>query len=209
MGKERGKQPVKRLDTIEIAAKQRHLHLLGKVQGNQALTKTELDELAEYEKVTKAAKNGNGSDKDDMLIKTQVEAARFAGVDTRTIRRWKGNGMPVTPQGWYIRQVLQYFRDNEGRQLSKARQRGDEADAEYKEKRVELIKHELGEREKEINAIWERAILLKIAAVKRALLGHPRKMAPILEDKKRQEIQKLLDVEVRYMIGIFSGQNDG
>jgi phage terminase Nu1 subunit (DNA packaging protein) len=144
-----------------------------------------------------------------MLIKTQVEAARFAGVDTRTIRRWKGNGMPVTPQGWYIRQVLQYFRDNEGRQLSKARQRGDEADAEYKEKRVELIKHELGEREKEINAIWERAILLKIAAVKRALLGHPRKMAPILEDKKRQEIQKLLDVEVRYMIGIFSGQNDG
>jgi len=36
-------------DITKIAAKQRHLHLLGKVQGNQALSKSELDELQGYE----------------------------------------------------------------------------------------------------------------------------------------------------------------
>ena len=150
--------------------------------------------------------NGSNGKNDDMLIKTQVEAARFAGVDTRTIRRWKNNGMPVTPEGWYIRQVLEYFRDNEGRQVSKARQRQDETEADRKEVRLERERIELAHLKKDNDGVWERANILKIVAIRRALLGHPRKMASILEGKKKREIEKILDAEMRFIISIFSGQ---
>ena len=39
-----------KLSTIEIAAKQRHLYLLGKVKGNKTLSKAELAELKRYER---------------------------------------------------------------------------------------------------------------------------------------------------------------
>jgi phage terminase Nu1 subunit (DNA packaging protein) len=208
MGKERGKQPVKKLDTIEIAAKQRHLHLLGKVQGNQALTKTELDELAKYEKATMAARSGNGKNesKDDMLIRTQVEAARFAGVDTRTIRRWKTNGMPVTPEGWYIRQVLTVYKENEGRQVSDDRRRHEKADASLKETKDEIAKIELGVLRGEYVRADEiqRGNILKIVTVRRALVGLGRKLAPQLKGKEERAIRKMIDEEIRGIIAGFS-----
>jgi len=41
-----------KLSTIEIAAKQRHLYLLGKVKENKTLSRAELDELKRYERRT-------------------------------------------------------------------------------------------------------------------------------------------------------------
>lgn len=66
-------------DITTIAAKQRHLHLLGKVQGNQALSKSELDELKGYEQMTPGnklpAKTGTGIAKRRYL--SQAEAQRL------------------------------------------------------------------------------------------------------------------------------------
>jgi len=197
-----------RMDVLLFAQRQRYALLLTKIQANQALTKTELDELGDYEKATKAEKNGNGK-AHDIFIKKQVDAARFAGVDVRTILRWRNNGMPVTPEGWYIRPVLEYFRDNKGRQVSKARQRQDETEADRKDVRLERERIELAQLKKENDGVWERANILKIVAMKRAMLGHPRKMAPILEGKRAREIEKLLEVEVRFIISIFSGYKTG
>lgn len=44
------------ISTIEIAQKQRHLLLLGRVRGNQALTKAELEELYQYEQMASRQK---------------------------------------------------------------------------------------------------------------------------------------------------------
>lgn len=43
----------------------------------------------------------------NQILKTQAEAARYAGVSKRTIRRWlQENNMPVTTDGYYIKQAL-------------------------------------------------------------------------------------------------------
>lgn len=48
------------------------------------------------------------------FFKTQKEAAAYAGVSVRTIRRWKNKlGMPMTQEGYYIKQELDRYKRQE------------------------------------------------------------------------------------------------
>ena len=51
------------------------------------------------------------------VIKKQKEAAAYAGVSARTIRRWKNKfGMAVTPKGYYIKAELTKFKERAAKQ---------------------------------------------------------------------------------------------
>ena len=80
---------------------------------------------------------------DAEIIKTQKEAAKYAKVSERTIRRWVTAGMPRTETGHYIKAMLDFYRDNEGNQPTEARAKGHQADAEYKDAKAKLMQMEL------------------------------------------------------------------
>jgi len=52
-----------------------------------------------------------GPVKANQIIKKQVDAAKYASVNNRTIRRWVQEGkMPLTKEGYYIKKVLKIFK---------------------------------------------------------------------------------------------------
>jgi len=54
---------------------------------------------------------------EDKVIKKQKEAAAYAEVSMRTIRRWKTRlGMPMTPEGYYIKAELTKFKNRAAKQ---------------------------------------------------------------------------------------------
>lgn len=140
------------------------------------------------------------------IIKTQKEAAAYVGRDTRTIRRWVANGMPITAEGHYIKTMLDMFKVSEGDQ-SEDRQRHQKADADLKETKAKLAEMELELRTGE----WlgreqvERDSVRKITTVKRALLGLGRKISPQLAALRQpRKIQKIIDDTVREIIENFA-----
>jgi hypothetical protein len=50
----------------------------------------------------------------EYLIETLNDAAKYAGVDTKTINAWVGAGMPKTGTGKYIKAWLDLYRDTNG-----------------------------------------------------------------------------------------------
>jgi len=204
-----------RVDAVEIAQKQRHLMLLERVKSNQALSKKELKELEQLEemskkdKKTKPAKNGKSHIASEHVIDTQKEAARYAGVNPRTVRRWVEAGMPKTEDGKYIRQMLDIYKANEGSKASEHKDKKIEAEADYKNIKAKLAQLELDEKAGVLISRDEsqRGIVRKIIAVKRALLGQGRKLAPILAMKDERKIKKIIDKENREIIAAFAGQS--
>jgi prepilin-type N-terminal cleavage/methylation domain-containing protein len=50
----------------------------------------------------------------EQIIETEEEAAEYAGVDEETIRQWVKNGMLKTEDGYYIKNQLDLYIDNDG-----------------------------------------------------------------------------------------------
>jgi len=199
------------VDAVEIAEKQRHLYLLGKVRNNQPLTKGELDELAGYEKKTsvknKAGRKSKDRIADDRIIKTQKDAAEYAGVDPRTVRRWVKNKMPRTEEGWYIKSMLDYFKEHDGQRVTESKERHKEAEADLKSYKAQLAELELAEKQGQflLAADVREENVRKVVTLKRALLGLGRKVAPRAANiKNPKKIQRLIDEEIRTLIQEFA-----
>ena len=206
------------LDAVEIAQKQRHFYLLTKVKNNQHLSQSELRELKMLEEKAKREKTVEQREKPaaiaaDQLIKTQKLAAQFAGVSTRTIRNWVKDGMPRTGEGYYIKTFLDFYKNNEGKQPTEAKAKGQVADAEYKDAKARLMQIELDIKLGKLVSMEdiERRTVAQILAVKRALLGLGRKLAPQLAKiKDVKKIRIRIDAETRDIIeGFASGRSEG
>lgn len=50
----------------------------------------------------------------DQLTETTDEAAEYAGVDEETIEQWAENGMPVTEDGYFIKEYLDLYKQTNG-----------------------------------------------------------------------------------------------
>jgi len=206
------------VDTVEIAQKQRHLFLLEKINANRPLSRLELEELAKLEKQQKEkkgkSKKSGGRNKkhtiaDSQILKTQTEAAEYAGVDTRTIRRWKKEGLPITDDGYYIKGMLDIFKKNKGQQISEDRQKQESAETDLKETKAKLLKIELKIKQGQLIDIAEieKGRVGRIQAVKQALLGQGRRIAKQLAAiKEPRKIQMIIDGENKIIIRRFAGQ---
>ena len=200
------------LDAVEIAQKQRHLYLLGKVKNNRHLSPKELEELKKLEEKDKSKAKEKPKAKaaaiaDGEILKTQKEAAAYAEVSTRTVRRWVEAKMPRTEAGHYIKAMLIFYRDNEGNQPTEAKAKGQAADADYKGAKARLMEIELSVKEGKLIPAdqIEAGRVARILAVKRALLGLGRKLAPQLAKiKDERKIQNIINNEARAMIKGFA-----
>lgn len=213
------KLPANTISAVEIAQKQRHLFLLGKIKSNQHLTKSELDELEELEtraKNKKKAQSGKGtkaqSNKaaiaDNQIIKTQKEASEYASVNTRTVRRWAKADMPLTKDGYYIKSMLDFYKKNEGQQPTEDKNRQQKAEADLKETKAKLAQMELELKTGELirREDIEKGRIARIQAVKRGLLGLGRKLAKrVAAIKNPRKIEAIITEEVRYLIEGFAG----
>ncbi|UCE98975.1 MAG: prepilin-type N-terminal cleavage/methylation domain-containing protein [Planctomycetota bacterium] len=69
----------------------------------------------------------------EQIIETIEEAAEYAGVDVETIEQWVENGMPVTEDGYYIKNMVDLYKDNEGNPSIEDINRVAQADADLRE----------------------------------------------------------------------------
>jgi hypothetical protein len=198
------------LDAVEIAQKQRHLYLLNQVKNNRHLSQRELKELKKLEDKAKSKKKIKPKRKaaafaDAEIIKTQANAAKYAGKSVRTIRRWVKAGMPRTESGHYIKAMLDFYKINEGNQPTEAKKRSQDADAGIKEKKDKLLQLQLEEKQRDFDAELERALVQRIPVIKRPFLGMGRKLAPQLANiRDERKIQRIINDEVRDIIRSFS-----
>ena len=145
---------------------------------------------------------------ESQIIKTQKEAAEYAGVNTRTIRRWVKADMPLTKDGHYIKSMLDFYKKNEGKQPTEDKNRQQKAEADLKETKAKLAQRELELKTGELirREDIEKGRIARIQAVKRGLLGLGRKLAKrIATMKNPRKIEALITEEVRYLIEGFAG----
>jgi len=65
----------------------------------------------------------------EQIIETEEEAADYAGVDQQTIQQWVENGMLKTKDGYYIKNQLDLYWDNDGNPSIEDREWQAQADA--------------------------------------------------------------------------------
>ena len=198
------------VDAVAIAEKQRLRLLLTKVNDDQALTKAELDEFKHLESKFMSPSKGSAREKvafaKDEVLLPQGEAAKYAGVSIRTIRRWVKAGMMRTDRNCYIKSQLDIFRLNEGRAPSGHRVRVTKATADVRETQAALLKMDLENRQDTYHSVEEcrRRRLLQIRAVNRALMGIGRKVAQQFPKKQRRKIQVACNKEARILCNNFA-----
>lgn len=183
------------------------------------MSKKEIEELAKLEekvKNKKAKANPRGKKKKngaeiaaEQVLATQKEAAEYASVSTRTIRRWKSENMPMTADGKYIKPMLDYYKQNEGKGTTEEKKRMAVAGADVKEVKAKLLELELELKQGKLvyRADVDRETIRKILAVKRALLGMGRKIADrVSRLKDPRKIQRVIDTEAKEIITGFAGE---
>jgi len=206
---------LKEFDAVEIATKQRHLHLLKRIKANKKLSAAELAELKEYEEMAKAkkgkkAQSGKGTKVSGDTFTSQKAAAAYAGVDVRTIQRWKARGMPVIDLGGkkvgYTKAMLTKF---------KKMAEGDALNAELKTEEIGLKSIRRQKEKMQLDALKRDLIpadevrrrdIEKITAAKRVLLAMPRKLAPILKGQPTGRIQQIIKKEVYRCLDVLAGK---
>lgn len=204
------------LDVCEVAEKQRHLSLLKKVKENKPLTPGELDELGKYESKSKKGKNKDSA-KDEVYFDTQVQAAAYAKVDSRTIRRWvkdekivKQNhkGKKVYAQ----KDIDNLLKEERSEEVVKSKNRLLKAETNFKEIRAARAKHELELQLKNyihISVVRQQQIG-RITVIKKALLSVGRKLGPMVRGKKTsKKITAIINEEMKNIIRDFADGFDG
>lgn len=194
-------------DAVEIAQRRRHLHLLEKLQKGKPLSAPEMNELSKLED-KKKPQQIKGTIDADQLIKTQAEAARYVGVSERTIRRWVKNGMARTADKYYIKSILEVYKQNEGDKPSEARGRKQEAEATLKTHQAALMELELAKEKQEwISAANVRKVNIeKVLVLKRTLLNQGSRLMDCLSMKTPEQVKDILDEDNRHTINVFAGE---
>ena len=189
------------------------------MKNNRPLTKKEIEELAKLEEKVKSkkakAKPGGKKKKNgheiaaDQVLATQKQAAEYAGVSTRTVRRWKNEDMPLTKEGKYIKAMLDHYKRNEGKETTPEKKRTAVAVADIKETNAKLRQMELEIKQGELvrREDLDKKDARKVLAVKRALLGLGRKVADRLSRlRDPHKIQAVIDTETKEIIAGFAGE---
>jgi len=202
------------IDVLDVARKQRYVHLLGKVKSGEALSKSEIEELEQYERQSTDSAKKPGRKKTIKVVAgevfwTQAEAAQYVGRDVRTIRRWLKAGMLTVKEGdrvGYVRNILDIYRENEGQRPSEDKGRQQKAEADLKEIKAKLARLELGIKEGELipREHIETDRVARITAAKRGFLGLGRKVAARLPPRYRRAVQTQIDEEIRIIIEGFA-----
>ncbi len=182
----------------EIARKKRHLHLIEKMHSGKALTKPEITELEQFEAEPLAP----------TVVKTMEEVAKVMDVSYRTVQRWKQDGMPTTPDGFYDLEEIKTWHasrtEKDKTELQESKEYWDEKISRYKATKLELdLKKATGELVSREEV--DKGRIARIIAVKRAFLVLPRVMAPKLAMKEPREIEAELYEAISDVIDEFSG----
>lgn len=203
-------------DIVEIAKKKRHLFLLEKLRSGRQLNAAEIRDIEKME--TKNIEHRTSNDEraaatvdGTRICKTQSEAAKYAGVSTRTIQRWLEDGMLAAQMGGkavYIKDELDRFKLNKGKKATDARVRRDEADADYREKRVKLLDRQMADIEKEIDERVKEEILKRTIKLKRLLKNIGRNIAAEVILMTPKDAQKRIEYEIEHALKVYTGVND-
>jgi phage terminase Nu1 subunit (DNA packaging protein) len=189
------KQQAQNIKVVEMAKKRRHIHLLEKLQRG----KSSIKELEQME----------GDPNSPGTVDSQEKVAKVFGVDVRTVARWAKNGMPVTRQGNYDLLEIRAWRTLKSQKKSGVPGKKSDLEAwdakfrEYKARLAEItFKKAIGEllpRE-----TVERDLVHISLTVKRAFLALPRQVAPQLSGLEPRQIESLLSIRVKEIIGKFA-----
>ncbi len=169
------------------------------------MTTKELIELDRYEQSgTVKADTTSGE-----VLATQQEAADYAGVSTRTIRKWVVAGMPQAGHKGYLKLYLDQFRQGGRPEASGNRARIQaavadikEAEAELKQMKRDLEKGMLIRKEQQIQKDVQRALVLK-----RAFGNLGRILAPrVAGSKSARQCNQFIDKAVKQILENFAGK---
>jgi len=150
------------------------------------------------EKSDKLNKNRGGDAPDtDLYCRTQEEAAAYLGVATKTIRRYKNErSMPMSPQGWYIKAMLDLWYKNEKGDggIVEHRQRDTIAQAGIRETKQKLIEIELAEKQGRVHNVadCEQRQLRKQVIILREATVLRKKIVAALAPKDRAAANKII-----------------
>lgn len=167
-------------------------------------------------KTAKAKNKKTSSDAaiESVFIETAKAAATYCGASERTVYSWVEKGMTRTPEGYYIKAVLDEWKEAGGRpgsgMLFDAKDRKETADADYKTIKAKLIAIELAVAEGKFLPAEEveAGRVARIQAVKRALLGLGRRLAPQLSSiSEPRLIEATVNDVVRQIITGFAGES--
>lgn len=190
---------------VEIAQKQRYLHLLGKIKANQTLTAAEIKELEVFEMASRKSPEG-----DENVIRSQKEAAAYCKVSVRTIRNWEKEHTLKDAAGNYLTDRLDARiaeRDAEKNplrtRLLTAQATRQEVNAQLAEIQLKIKQGELVPREDIDTQRLER-----ILETRRVLLSLIRKLPPRLKDKNLKDMQEIVKEEIYHTLKVFSGDVD-
>jgi len=188
---------------IKLARKKRHIHLVEKL-GKGSLSQKEMDELAEYEKEAEGQVPVLADGTVDL-----VTIAIYLEKSVKSIRRYVDAGMPAVknPTGEILRfkvsDAFKWFYSREGYDDGSRTK----WDIEYRKNKAKLSEIELKEKERELIPHEEHISILKnqIRGIKAGFLRLPKYVAPRLYQQEPKVICEMLDNELRYIIGQFSG----
>jgi len=155
----------------------------------------------------------NAAQQNDAFCVTQIAAAAYAGVCVRVVRRWKNQrGMPVTPEGWYIKEMLDIWKDKDaggqGALMAEHRQRDIIATAGKKEYQARKLAVELAVIEGKYHSVadCEKRSGRKVVDLVRGLEGMRRKVEARVPAKVRPVVSRIMKEEIRYMRQGFAGE---
>ena len=162
-------------------------------------------ELDRYEQTSTAEADTTSSE----VLATQQEAADYAGVSTRTIRKWVVAGMPQAGKSGYLKLYLDKFRQGGRPAASGNRARIQaavadikETEAELKLMKLEIEKGLLIRKEEQIQKDVQRALVLK-----RAFQNLGRIIAPrVAGSKSARQCKNFIDKAVRQILENFAGK---
>lgn len=188
-----------KLNVVEMAKKQRHIHLYEKLQQKKILSRSEINELNKYE----------GPETTDGVVDTAARVAKAFGVSLRTVMYWIRDGMPVRSDKQYDLKDIQAWRvarkDKRGTQSSDKKNLA-YWESEYREykarKEKALYLKSIGsliEREK-----IENDLIALITVIKRVFLALPRGLAPTLVGLEPREIEEKLAEKINEAITLFA-----
>lgn len=186
-------------DIVTMAKKKRHITLLEKLHRGKSLSRSELKELAQFEK----------GDSRLEIIETQEQLAKAFKVSLRTVQRWITDGMPVTREGYYNLLEIQAWRllrnDKKNKldpDTEKWVSRYRQAKAKQEEIKLKKITGELVDKQE-----VEKGRVERILVIKKALLSLPHEMAPALAGLDEREILVTLQERIEKIINNFAGEN--
>jgi len=186
-------------NVIEMAKKQRHIHLYGQIQKGKALKPSELKELAKLE----------NQEDEPGVVNTQEQVSKVFNVSERTVREWVSDGMPKRSDGRYSIKDIQEWRFLKNHGGSSAgvgkRAKGSHWEEEYRKYKAltEELKYQQTVGKLVPREEIEEGLIQITVAIKRAFLSIPRSMAPQLIGLEPREIEVLLTTKIKSIITMF------